>query len=51
MEIELDGLRMHFKGWASTFEDYFTAMEAAGFAVETLREPAMPSLKDTSENR
>ncbi|HEY8862545.1 MAG TPA: class I SAM-dependent methyltransferase [Candidatus Dormibacteraeota bacterium] len=51
IEIERDGLRMHFKGWASPLEDYFAAMQAAGFAVETLREPAEPSMKDASENR
>lgn len=41
IEMERDGLRMHFKGWASPLEDYFAAMETAGFAVESLREPSV----------
>lgn len=42
LEVERDGLQMHFKGWCYSFEDYFTALERAGFAVEALREPPMP---------
>jgi SAM-dependent methyltransferase len=38
--VARDGLSMVFAGWAYSFEGYFRALEAAGFAVEALREPA-----------
>lgn len=38
-EVERDGLRMHFKGWAYPLETYFRAQEEAGLVVEALREP------------
>ncbi len=42
LEVERDGQRMHFKGWAYPLEDYFLALEAAGLQVQALREPAVP---------
>jgi SAM-dependent methyltransferase len=35
-----DGLTMDFSGWAYPLQAYFHALEAAGLAVEALREPA-----------
>ena len=37
--IERDGLQMEFAGWAYPLEGYFRALEAAGFAIEAVREP------------
>jgi SAM-dependent methyltransferase len=34
-----DGLRMHFAGWSQPLEAYATALEAAGLAITSLREP------------
>jgi SAM-dependent methyltransferase len=42
VEVERDGLSMHFKGWAYPLEDYFVALEAAGLLVQAVREPAAP---------
>ncbi len=36
---ERDGLRMHFAGWSMPLEHYATALENAGFAITSLREP------------
>jgi ubiquinone/menaquinone biosynthesis C-methylase UbiE len=36
---ERDGLRMHFAGWSRPLEAYATALEEAGFAITSLREP------------
>jgi SAM-dependent methyltransferase len=36
---ERDGLRMHFAGWSQPLQDYMTALEGAGLAVTSLREP------------
>ena len=41
-EVERDGHRMHFKGWAYPLETYARAMENAGFVIEAIREPAAP---------
>jgi SAM-dependent methyltransferase len=38
---ELDGLRMTFKGWAYSLEEYFKALEMAGLTIQSVREPAM----------
>jgi SAM-dependent methyltransferase len=38
--FERDGLRMTFRGWMYALEDYSRALEAAGFVVERVREPA-----------
>jgi SAM-dependent methyltransferase len=38
--FERDGLTMTFHGWMYALEDYVRALEAAGFVVERLREPA-----------
>ena len=38
--FERDGLRMTFRGWMYALEDYARALEAAGFVVERVREPA-----------
>jgi SAM-dependent methyltransferase len=37
--VTQDGLSMTFRGWTNTLEDYARAIEAAGFAIERLREP------------
>jgi SAM-dependent methyltransferase len=34
-----DGLQMHFAGWSGPLEAYTTALEDAGFAIASLREP------------
>src|ERR1700722_5759400 len=36
---ERDGLRMRFAGWSRPLEAYATALEDAGFAITSLREP------------
>jgi SAM-dependent methyltransferase len=36
---ERNGLRMHFAGWSQPLEDYVAAMEDAGLAITSLREP------------
>jgi SAM-dependent methyltransferase len=36
---ERDGLRMHFAGWSQPLEAYVTALEGAGLAITSLREP------------
>jgi SAM-dependent methyltransferase len=38
--FERDGLAMTFKGWCYPFETYSEALEAGGFLIEALREPA-----------
>jgi SAM-dependent methyltransferase len=44
--VERDGLRMTFRGWTYTLEDYALALNDAGFAIEVIREP-----KPTSASR
>jgi SAM-dependent methyltransferase len=34
-----NGLEMHFAGWSQPLESYMAALEGAGFAVTSLREP------------
>lgn len=41
LEVERDGLRMHFNGWAYSLEDYFGAMEGAGLTIQAVREPSV----------
>jgi SAM-dependent methyltransferase len=36
---ERDGLRMHFAGWTQPLQDYVGALEAAGLAITSLKEP------------
>jgi SAM-dependent methyltransferase len=36
---ERNGLRMHFAGWSRPLETYVAALEAAGLAITSLREP------------
>jgi SAM-dependent methyltransferase len=36
---ERDGLTMHFAGWSQPLEAYMAALEEAGFAVTSLKEP------------
>jgi 2-polyprenyl-3-methyl-5-hydroxy-6-metoxy-1,4-benzoquinol methylase len=36
---EHDGLRMRFAGWSQPLEAYATALEGAGFAITSIREP------------
>jgi SAM-dependent methyltransferase len=38
-KVSRAGLNMHFAGWSLPLEGYFAALEAAGLAVRTLREP------------
>jgi SAM-dependent methyltransferase len=38
--FQRDGLRMTFRGWSYSLEDYSRALESAGLLVERLREPA-----------
>jgi SAM-dependent methyltransferase len=40
--VARDGLRMTFRGWTYTLEDYALALSDAGFAIEVIREP-MPA--------
>jgi SAM-dependent methyltransferase len=42
---ERDGLRMHFAGWSRPLEAYAAALEDAGFAITSLREP-VPQVGD-----
>jgi ubiquinone/menaquinone biosynthesis C-methylase UbiE len=44
--VERDGLRMTFRGWTYTLEDYAFALNDAGFAIELIREP-----RPTSDSR
>jgi SAM-dependent methyltransferase len=37
--MERDGLTMTFAGWGYPLEGYFRVLEAAGFAIEAVREP------------
>jgi len=39
-EEDRNGLTMHFAGWSQPLEAYAAALEAAGFAITSLREPA-----------
>jgi SAM-dependent methyltransferase len=34
-----NGLKMHFAGWSQPLESYMTALENAGLAITSLREP------------
>lgn len=52
--FERDGVEMIFSGWAYSFEDYFSAFEAAGLLTECLREPPAPDRaveQDPAERR
>lgn len=54
MEVERDGLRMSFAGWAYPLEAYSRALEAAGLNIEVLREPRVDDptvLQAPSEHR
>ena len=42
---ERDGLQMHFAGWSQPLEAYGIALEEAGLAITSLREP-VPDLAD-----
>ena len=42
---ERDGLQMHFAGWSQPLETYGMALEEAGLAITSLREP-VPDLDD-----
>jgi hypothetical protein len=39
---------MHFAGWSQPLENYAAALEAAGFAITSLKEPK-PRLDGTDE--
>jgi 2-polyprenyl-3-methyl-5-hydroxy-6-metoxy-1,4-benzoquinol methylase len=38
--VERNGLRMRFAGWMQPLENYAAALEAAGLAITSIREPA-----------
>jgi SAM-dependent methyltransferase len=46
--FERNGLTMHFAGWSQPLENYVAALEAAGFAITSMREPK-PALDGTDE--
>jgi SAM-dependent methyltransferase len=46
---ERAGLRMHFAGWSQPLEAYTTALEDAGLAITSLREP-VPRISDGSNH-
>jgi len=46
---ERDGLRMHFAGWSQPLEAYAAALEEAGLAITSLREP-VPDLSKGQEH-
>ncbi|MGH2806765.1 MAG: hypothetical protein ACRDKT_05765 [Actinomycetota bacterium] len=37
--LERDGLEITFEGWTVPLEDHVVALEAAGLAIERIREP------------
>lgn len=45
--VERGGLKVHFAGWARPLEIYVSALESAGLAITSLREPAA----NTAEGR
>ncbi|MFD4838911.1 class I SAM-dependent methyltransferase [Achromobacter sp. NPDC058515] len=45
-----DGLSMHFAGWSLPLQDYMAALEAAGLAIVSLREP-QPDAASTEQLR
>jgi SAM-dependent methyltransferase len=47
---ERNGLRMHFAGWSQPLEAYAAALEGAGLAITSLREPR-PDLVPGREHR
>jgi len=42
---ERNGLKMHFAGWSQPLQDYMAALEGAGLAVASLREP-VPDIRN-----
>ncbi|MNV43220.1 Malonyl-[acyl-carrier protein] O-methyltransferase [compost metagenome] len=45
-----DGLSMHFAGWSLPLQDYMAALESAGLAIVSLREP-QPDAASTEQLR
>jgi SAM-dependent methyltransferase len=45
-DIERDGTRMSFAGWAYPLEGYFGALERAGFVIQAVREPSSSEAGD-----
>jgi len=45
-EEEHGGLRMHFAGWSQPLEDYVAALEGAGLAITSLREPVPDEISE-----
>lgn len=45
-EEECNGLRMHFAGWSQPLESYMAALEDAGLAIASLREPVPDAASD-----
>lgn len=41
--MERDGLRLTFRGWTYTLEDYAVALNEAGSAIKVIREPTPTS--------
>lgn len=48
--MERGGLRMHFAGWSQPLEAYAAALEDAGLAITSLREPR-PDRGDEQDRR
>jgi SAM-dependent methyltransferase len=46
VEEEDGALRMHFAGWSQPLEDYVAALEAAGLAITSLREPVPDEISE-----
>ncbi len=54
LDVDRDGLHMHFTGWSYSLEAYFTALERAGFMIQAVREPPASDQavdRSPSENR
>jgi SAM-dependent methyltransferase len=53
MTEERDGVRVTFRGWTHSFEDYSRALEleSAGLVIEAVREPAAPAELDARWRR
>jgi SAM-dependent methyltransferase len=44
-----NGLRMHFAGWSQPLENYFAALEDAGLAITSVREP-VPNIGSSGDH-
>ena len=48
--FERDGISITFEGWSYGLEQYFRALEGAGFLVERLREPVPVGLPESGKD-